>query len=477
MSLTLATDPAREMLSLETARVCDTVLRKPFYVDGALDIVSVCRQLAEQGLTHALVRDGERLGIFTTTDLRDAMLRPEPPHALAVREVSHFELLQVQADAGIFEALLLMVRHRVHRVVVRDDAGAVAGVLAQLDLVTFMAHHSHIVALQIDQAQHLQELQEAAARIDHTVELLHGSGIHIERIAALVDGLNKRLIARAWTLVAPPDLVANSCLLVMGSEGRGEQIVKTDQDNALLLRDGFDTAGVDVVAQRFSAVLAGFGYPPCPGHIMLSNPLWCQTVSDFARTQHQWLFGSNPEGPMHLSIFFDAVAVAGDTALLDQALANLDAQFVGQDVYLARFAAAADQFHEPGNWFTRLTTRRDDELLDLKKLGTFPVVHGARALALRHGVRERGTAQRLQQLAAQGHLEPMLARELVEALHFLMGLRLSHQLRQRAGGAQPGNAVRASELAVLEREPLRDALAIVRRFRALLRQRFQFDML
>jgi len=180
---------------------------------------------------------------------------------------------------------------------------------------------------------------------------------------------------------------------------------------------------------------------------------------------------------MNLAIFFDAVAVAGDASLLATARARLTQMFSGSDRELAHFAAAADQFALPGNWLTRLTTRRDDQPLDLKKLGTFPIVHGVRALALKHGVQQRSTAERLQALAAGGHLDAAFAQELIDALHFLMGLRLAHQLRQRAGGAVPGNVVRAAELGVLEREPLRDSLAIVRRFRTLLRQRFQLDAL
>jgi CBS domain-containing protein len=78
----------REMISLVTARVRDTYVRKPVYVDGSLDLVSVCRSMSQQGVTHTLVRDGTRLGIFTTTDLRDALLRGEPPAAMAVRDVS-----------------------------------------------------------------------------------------------------------------------------------------------------------------------------------------------------------------------------------------------------------------------------------------------------------------------------------------------------------------------------------------------------
>jgi CBS domain-containing protein len=95
MTTTGQVEPQREMLSLVTARVRDAYVRKPFYVDGELDLVSVCRELAAHALTHALVRESrdgaERLGIFTTTDLRDALLRPEPPASLAVREVARFD--------------------------------------------------------------------------------------------------------------------------------------------------------------------------------------------------------------------------------------------------------------------------------------------------------------------------------------------------------------------------------------------------
>jgi len=470
----------REMLSLVTARIRDTYVRKPFYVDGALDLVSVCRALSDGGLTHALVRDGEgasaRLGIFTTTDLRDALLRPEPPATLAVREVSRFDLVEVQADAEVFEALWLMVRHRVHRLLVRDGS-TVLGVLGQLDLVSFVANHSHIIALQIDDAATIADLQGAAERADQMVTLLHGSGIRIERITRLVSELNSRLFARAWALIAPPELLANSCLVVMGSEGRGEQILKTDQDNALLLRDGFECPELEDVAHRFNAALAHFGYPPCPGDIMLTNPLWRQPLAAFRETIRGWLYGHDPEGPMRLAIFFDAAAVAGDATLLDEARAYLDKILAGHDAYLARFAAAADQFNEPGNWFTRLTSKRDEQPLDLKKLGTFPIVHGVRALSLQYGVRELGTVARLQRLVEHKHVDTDLARDLVDALHFLMGLRLSHQLRQRAGGGRPGNEVRASELGALEREPLRDSLAIVKRFRLFLRMHFKFDAL
>jgi len=476
-----SSDSQREMLSLVTARVRDAYVRKPHYVDGTLDLVSLCRELSAQGLTSALVRDGTgdqaRLGMFTTTDLRDALLRPEPPASLMVRDVAHFNVVEIEADADLFEALWLMVRHRVHRLLVRDGA-VVLGVLGQLDLVSFVANHSHIVALQIDDADTVAELKAAAERIDAMVTLLHDGGIKIERIARLVGELNHRLFARLWSLVAPAELVANSCLLVMGSEGRGEQIIKTDQDNALLLRDGFEAhPQLAEAAARFNAALAEFGYPPCPGNIMLTNPQWCRGESAFRMTLRDWIYGSDPQAPMQLAIFFDAVAVAGDARLLDTAREYLDGILAGSDAFLARFAAAADQFDEPQAWWARITARVDEQPLDLKKLGTFPIVHGVRALSMKHHVRESGTAERLRKLTALRQVDADVGRDLVEALHYLMGLKLRHQLRQRAAAQPATNSVRPSDLSTMDRDQLKEALAIVKRFRALLRQRFRLDAL
>lgn len=469
----------REFLSLMAARVGDAPLRKPLYVDGGTDLVSLCRQLAEQDRTMALVRDGDRLGIFTTTDLRDALLRGVPPGELPVREVAVFEPLSVAADAELFDALILMLRHNFHRLVVRDGE-AIIGILTQLDLMAFVANHSHLIALEADRAASVAELGAAARQIEGMIRVLSDDGVRIEIIAGLVGGLNRRIFQRLWTLLAPEELRANSCLVVMGSEGRGEQIIRTDQDNALILRDGFAFDGLDAVTQAFTEALIGFGYPPCPGGIMLSRPLWCQPLEGFRAALRDWVHGSDPEGPMHLAIFLDAAAVAGDAALLDEAQAYLRRLLAGSDAFHARFAAAIGQFGgEDGGWWRRLPGLRGREAaeFDLKKLGIFPLVHGVRALALQYGVTALGTRERLQALAAAGRIDAGLARDLVDALHCLMRLKLASNLRQIDAGRAPDNAVRLIDLGTLDRQALKDSLAIVRGFRQWLALHYRLDAL
>jgi CBS domain-containing protein len=474
-------DQHRELLSLMLVRVKDAYLQKPFYVDGQLDLVSVCRLLSGEKTGNALVRDVqdgvERIGMFTTTDLRDALLRPTPPAQLAVREVARFDLITVAPDAELFDALLIMLRHRVHRVLVKDG-DTIVGVLSQLDLMSFMSNHSHLIMLQVEQARSVAELQVAALQVDDTIKLLQRGGMRIEIISRLVSELNSQIFARLWALLAPPELVQNSCLLVMGSEGRSEQILKTDQDNALLLRDDFDHRNLEDITAQFSAALLTFGYPPCPGNIMVTNPLWRQSLGNFRKTIGQWLFGADPDGKMNLAIFMDARAVAGDAALLQNARDFALNLALGSDTFISRMASAIDQFAEPASgWWQRLPLlgSREPETFDLKKIGTFPIVHGARALALQYRLTALGTVERLQALANQQVLPAALVRDLVETLRMLMTLKLRNNLRQRALGQNISNLVELSSLGTLDRDQLTDALGIIRQFKQFLRLHYRLE--
>jgi CBS domain-containing protein len=358
------------------------------------------------------------------------------------------------------------------------EADGVLGTLSRDDLVALLGGRVRVATPDIDAAASIGDLAAAARRIDALVAPLHDAGLRIDRIARFVGALNRRLFARLWWLSAPPALVADSCLLVMGSEGRSEQIEKTDQDNALLLRDGAAHAGLHEATRRFSQGLAALGWPPCPGDIMLTNPRWCAPLSAFRETVRDWVHGADADGPMHLAIFFDAAAVAGDASLLVELQQHLARIVAASDAFIARFGAAADQFEAPTHWWSHLLRgHADDETLDLKKLGTFPIVHGVRALCLRHGVREAGTAARIERLHGEGVLDAATARDLAEALHFLMDLKLREQRRQRAAGQAVSNLVRPSTLSTLQRDALRSTLAINRGWRALLRQRLHLEAL
>ena len=200
---------------------------------------------------------------------------------------------------------------------------------------------------------------------------------------------------------------------------------------------------------------------------MVSRPLWCQPLSGFRQTIGRWIYGDSPEGPMNLAIFLDADAVAGDADLLIAAKDHLYRLMSDSSAYLARFASAVNSFAEDRSWWTRLpgVGGRAAAQIDLKKLGIFPIVQGARALALQYRVAELRTVQRLRVLSEAGWIEADLSRDLTDALRVLMGLKLDSNLRQIKAGQPPDNLVRLDQLSTLDRQALKESLAIVRRFR------------
>ena len=469
----------REMHALTASRVAEAFLRPAHVVDGGTSIVAVSTLMQSQRTSSVLVRDGARLGIFTNTGLQRAVLDGRPLDALAVRELATFKLVSISPDAPLFDALALMIQHQVHRLVVAQG-DRIVGLLEQLDLLSFLSNHSYLITVQIVQAQDLDALGVQAAKIARFVALLYRGGTPVGQIGKLVQALNAKLFERTWQLVAPPGLLAESCLFVMGSEGRGEQLLKTDQDNGLILRDDAKTSETEVAdaCLRFSAALRDFGYPDCPGGIMVSNPLWRRSASAFTSVVRNWLLRPDPPGLMALAIFIDAHAVAGDASLLNEVRAEVDRLIADDDALLGRFAAAIDLFpEESGGWWNRLLLigEQDKQTLDLKKCGIFPIVHGVRSLALSERVQATGTRARIDALVAAGRLSSAFATDLADSLHLLMGLKLKAGLAELDTAGTVSGGVRSDRLSSLERDLLKDALAVVKRFKAIVRNQFHLE--
>ena len=469
-----------EQQSLTLSRVDAAFLRPAHFVDASTDVLSVVKLLQDEHTSNVLVRDTQnappRLGIFTATNLQRAILEGRPLDQQQVGELANYSLVHVRPSDQLGDVMAVMLRHRVRRVVVMEDE-QVVGVLEALDLFAFLSNQSHTITVQIEAAKDLADLSTAAAQITRMMATLHRSGSRVNLIAQLVQQLNARLFERAWHLIAPAELVANSCLFVMGSEGRGEQLLKTDQDNGLILRDGYEPPPhLAEICQNFSKALKDFGYPECPGHIMLSNPQWCRSGSEFGQMTRQWLIMPGPDSLMNLAIFMDAHAVCGDARLLEAVQRGLMALATDNDVMLSRFASVIDAFGSSTGWWNRLLGKGDaDQQLNLKKEGIFPLVHGVRSLALANRVTQTSTTGRIAALVAADKLEAGMGTDLADSLHFFMGLKLKVGLMELDMGKPVTGAINVARLSSLDRDLLKDTLNVVKRFKAQLRHRFHLE--
>ena len=447
------------------ARVSEISLRPAAYIDAGETIETAGHRMREVSTDALFVRDGDRIGVITGMNLLKAVILNRTPITASVKPLTHFDVVSVAADDFVYAALILMTKTNKRRVAVRDGESYV-GFLEDVELISFVTGNAQLVASRIDRASALGDLSIAAREIGGQVRLLRRQGVKIEAVAEIVSDLNRRLIGRTFDLLAPPEIRVG-CLIVMGSEGRGEQTVRTDQDNALILDAPVDAAPLEKFRVAFTAALDDFGFAHCPGDVMVRNPSWSRPLEDYLADFRRWATLPDENAHLNVAILYDAVAVSGDAALLAKAKQELIAATRDNNAYLAHFARAIETFPTPIGFFNNLLTidGRGDAV-DLKKGGIFPIVHGVRTLALERGLLETSTAARIQKLVDLGALSRDFGRELTQALYFLMTLRLDAQL------AAASALVRPAGLSSMERDLLRDAFRVVKQFRDIIRNHF-----
>ncbi len=411
---------------------------------------------------------GQAPGILTRTDVLDALALEGADRDAPIARWVRRPLLSVSPRDVLFLALVRMTEHQVERVVVMDE-GRILGTLGMSEVLSHYSSHSHLIGMQLARAGSVEEIVVAARRVPALLRTLQAQGARMSYLMELVSALNTRILDALYRQLVPAPLQQRACLLVLGSEGRREQIMRSDQDNALLLDDEVDPEAFVAPMQALTEALLECGWPPCPGGVMVSNPHWRGSRSQWQARAGQLGRSSDPARLIDLAILLDARAVAGNAALFEPLRPQLWAA-AHNDIVLHHFAQAAVAFATPLTLFGRL--RAEQQRLDIKKGGVFPLVHGLRALALKQQVMHRNSFDRASALAAAGALDGELARDVQQALAVFMRLRLARQLEADKAGETVDNWLPLDALRHLDRELLRDALAVVDRFKRVLRQHF-----
>lgn len=458
-----------------TARVSEASLHPPVHVPPETTLHEAARRMDEEDQRALLIEEKGRTGIVTGVDLTRAAVRDRRPLETPVRAVAHFDLVAVDEDSFLFEAALLMARRRVRHLVVRRG-GAIAGVLDAANVLSSLANQAAPIGAMIDRAQGIPELAEAGERITRLIRQLHASGTKTAFLAHLSTELHRRMTEKVFHLLAPPDLAGRACLIVMGSEGRGEYLLQTDQDNGLILEDGYAPEGLEGFTHGLTDALVAVGFPPCPGNIMASNPKWAKPLSAWRESVRDWVLRPDEQSLMDVAIFYDAAPVAGRADLVERAKPFLFELLADNQAFHARFASAILMFEGSTGFLGGLFARGEDQRLDIKKAGIFPLVHGIRALALERRLSETGTVPRIRRLAEHGLFDRAHAQQLEDAFTFLLGLRLATRLERMRLHQTPDNLVDPDAITKLERDLLKDSLQIVRRFKDLVKHHFRLGM-
>jgi len=459
------------LVDLMISKVSDIYTKKIDILDD-ISIYDTVLYMKNKNLSSVLIKHDGNIGIVTDTDFREKVILDKLSFDENVSKIASYDLLYVYEDDFLFNAQLLMNKHNIKRVVVKNRDEQIVSILELLSLTSFFASHTYAVTNELENATSLSELKSASKNFIRVIRTLYIKGVKVRYISKLISQLNEKLFDKLFLLLASNNIKENSSLIIMGSEGRGEQILRTDQDNALILKDNHNIDQNELIefTEQFTKYLIEFGYPKCDGNIMVSNENWRFTQTQLKSTLHDWINSGKYDEMMNLAIFFDAKSVAGDESLLKNVKVYLMEISDFSPSFYSHFVKPIESFETPLNIFVRFILDKDKHKneLDIKKGGIFAIVHGIRALSLENSIIETNTIERIKELNNKEILNREMASELIEAFNFLLTIRLKSRLAKIDSQKQLDNYINPDRLSTLEKDLLRDSFKIVNRFKKFL---------
>ncbi len=415
-------------------------------------------------------------GIFTRQDVIGRVALAGVSLDAPIGSVMTSPVLTLEADATIADAMLLMAQRTIRHVpIVRQ--GALVGIVTERDLFVLQRRSLRQIGDAIRLARAWGDLVTAAADIREWSRALVAQGIAAGFVTRLISRLNDQLTARLVALTAAERGITTDawCWLALGSEGREEQTIATDQDNGLVFAPRA-AAGRDALRALGAAVnerLDACGYPLCKGEVMAGNPRWCLGLDEWCAQFDRWIDQGDPDSLLNANIFFDFRPVTGEATLADAMRAHVTARAQGNARFLKQMSDNALRNAPPPSWTGGLLGQLfsgEAAMVDLKLNGTAPFVDAARLLALAHGVTVTGTAERFAALVERGAIPASEGSAWTDAFQFLQSLRLRVQ-HQHAAAADNPNVIDTRTLSALDRRILKEAFRQARK----LQQRLSVD--
>lgn len=416
---------------------------------------------------------GEALGILTRHDVLERVALAQPPLDTPIAQVMVQPVHTLDVAHTAQDAALLMSRHGIRHVPV-TRAGAVVGIVSERDLFAMQRLSLKQVSSAIRAAGDVPALRAAAQDIRRFARNLLGQGVQARQLTGLVSHLNDVLTQRLLELLAPAHGVAlpRVCWVALGSEGRGEQTIATDQDNALVLPDDSTDAQREAArafGRAANLALAECGYPLCRGGVMAGEPAGTATLGDWRERFAHWIDHGAPQDLLQASIYFDLRPLAGDAALAHALRTEVLESARRTPRFLKQLALNALSRGAPLNWLGGIDTTADGSV-DLKLQGAALFVDAARLYSLAQGVDETGTRSRLAAVGERLGLAPSEYEAWVGAFEFIQMLRLRIQLEGDGGGDHP-NRLAPARLNDIDRRILKEAFRVARS----LQQRIHLD--
>ena len=416
-------------------------------------------------------QNNQIIGTLNERDLKTRVLAAGLSDATEVSAVMTSPVVSISDDALMYEALLLFKEKDVLHLLVNNIGDENIGMINYFDVLTMQHNSLNYMIKEIKVAEDVETLNSIHGRMPVLVNALLETGDKTGNITHIITSLSDALTIRIVELTVeklgtPP---CDFAFIAMGSEGRREQTLSTDQDNAIV----FENVTGELLQEAFqyfrkfgkevNTKLNQVGFRFCKGEIMAMNPKWSQPVDIWKAYFTDWIKSSDPQSIMDSSIFFDLRCIYGNCDFVDQLLGHIHHQVDNQAAFFQHLANPIIKFKSRLSMFGNIVGDKEggeSKIIDIKKI-QLPIVGFSRIYALKHKLHETNTLARIGKLHSLGLINKEFYEELTLSYGVLMQLRLRFQSQSELNNLSPDNMVDIGQLTSIEVSTLKKILSVM----------------
>lgn len=409
------------------------------------------------------------IGIITDHDLKTRVLASKRNINSSVSNIMTAPIISVNENILLYEAILQFNNRNISHLAVTNSEGKISGVISHYDIYEMQRNSISFLVREVEHAETIQQIEKTTQKLPVLIKALIDSGARTQNITriitSLTDAITKRLIALAIEKIGNPP--SDFAFIAVGSEGRMEQTLATDQDNAIII-ENVNHENLDVfkkyfleLGSRISNSLNDLGFKYCNGKVMASNPRWVLSLDEWKQQFHTWIANSDPKSIMEAGIFFDFRCIYGNQELTRELQNYIFQISENKAAFFQHMANPIIKYKSAINLFGNIVgdTKEDNQnVLDIKKI-IFPITSFIRIYAIQNKIEETNSLLRLEKLNSINQIKKNLYNEINVSYNYLMLMRFRFQTNQLLKKKDPDNLVNIDELTDIEKTTLKKIIS------------------
>ncbi|MDT0607801.1 DUF294 nucleotidyltransferase-like domain-containing protein [Croceitalea rosinachiae] len=448
-------------------------------------IKNIAQKMTKKEVGAMLIEKDELpVGIITDKDLRNKVATGEVSITGKAKHIMSSPLITYPRKLTVTQAQMAMMKSNISHLVLTEDGTTntkAIGILSKHDVMVSLGNNPAVFVKAIKRAQSVDEIKPIRKGITNLLKGYLEQNLPMALTSKIISELNdaciKQIVALSLAKMEnPPSAVF--AWLAMGSQGRSEQLLHTDQDNALIFENVAKSQLEETrsyfldLAKKVTAGLNHIGYEYCPADMMASNKKWCLSLDEFKKETKSWITNPGPDEILLSSIFFDYNRAYGDKELVDNLSEHIFETVSKYPIFLAHLASGALQNPSPTGFFRQFLVEQDGEhkdFFDLKRRALMPLIDAARVLTLSHNMTGiSNTWERYERLA---QLEPNNSEQYLSCSYASKAL-LKFRTRQGLLNNDTGRFISLEKLSKEERIKLKRTFSTIKDIQEVLSLRF-----